>query len=129
MGGSNQSTCPVATPAKSRSKAVPVGNPIRSHEDTSRGEVDFHDDKAGFKCTVDSAAFFSAYTPWRSKMSEELTLAGQLVKTGKKKPSGHALVTFVPYMDDNGELQVSMSVKKAAMGQTGLDLDKLAHFS
>ena len=141
MGGTNQSTCPPATfsnsitrwPRGNNMKSPgPIGaalNPIRFHEDPSRGEVDFHDDHAGFKCAVDSAAFFSAYTPWRSRMSEEMTLSGQLIKTGENKPSGHASVTFLPYVDDAGELQVGMIVAEAKMGKTILDLDKLAHFS
>lgn len=126
MGGSNQSTCPPpAKPAKSKSKSsIPIGgNPIRSHEVTSRGEVDFHDDTAGMKCAVDSAAFFDAYNKWRPKMSDDLTLAGN---DGK---GGHSSVTLVPFMDDQGSMQVNMTVKKASVGQTICALDKLAHFS
>lgn len=130
MGGSNQSTCPPpAKPAKSRGKTAKVqpspvkSNPIRSHEATSRGEVDFHDDLAGTKCSVDSAVFFDEYNKWRPKMTDDLTLSGN------DGAGGHASVTLVPYMDDKGKLQVTMTVKKVAMGQTVLDLDKLAHFS
>ena len=133
MGGSHQSTCPPAkssVQSQSSSKA-PIGaasNPIRYHEVTDRGEVDFHDELAGFKCAVNSATFFAAYWPWRSKMSEDLTLGGQLIKTGEKKASGHASVTFMPHFDDQGQMQVSMVVNKTSMGQTILDLDKLAHY-
>ena len=133
MGGSQQNTCSpapsTATPRKGKSAVKPASsNPIRYHEVTSRGEVDFHDELAGFKCAVDSAAFFAAYTPWRSKMSEELTLSGQLVKTGVKRASGHASVTFMPYVDDAGEMQVGMVVAETKIGQTVLDLDKLANY-
>lgn len=126
MGGSNQSTCPPpANPAKSKAKtATPTkGNAIRSHEVSSRGEVDFHDDTAGTKCSVDSAAFFDAYDKWRPKMTDDLTLSGN---DGK---GGHASVTFMPYMDDGGSMQVAMTIKRAPIGQTISDLDKLAHFS
>ncbi len=130
MGGSNQSTCtPPPQSAKSvkgARAAVPLaasGNPVRYHEVTSRGEVDFHDDKAGVKCAVNSAAFFSAYNPWRSKMSEDLVLAGD------DGSGGRASVTFMPYVDNLGEMQVAMTVKKATMGHSVLDLDKLAHYS
>lgn len=133
MGGSHQSTCPPpSSSATPRSKSPATGaagfralaqNPIRSHEVTSRGEVDFHDDKEGVKCAVDSAAFFTAYSGWRSKMSEELTLAGN------DGSGGHSSVTFLPYVDDGGDMQVAMSVRKASVGQTVLDLDILAHFS
>lgn len=125
MGGSNQSTCPPPTKSpKNKGKTTPIkGSIIRSHEVTSRGEVDFHDDMAGMKCAVDSAAFFDAYNKWRPKMSDDLTLAGN---DGK---GGHSSVTLVPYMDDQGEMQVAMAIKKASVGQTICDLDKLAHFS
>jgi len=126
MGGSNQATCPPASSSsKSRSKtpAKTAQNPIRFHEVTSRGEVDFHDDKAGLKCSIDSASFFTAYSDWRQFMSDELTLVGN------DGHGGHTSVTFLPYADDAGELQVSMLVAKSKMGQTVQDLDKLAHFS
>ncbi len=119
MGGSNQSTCPPpVTAAKSKGKS----NPIRSHEVTSRGEVDFHDDLAGVKCCVDSATFFDEYHKWRPKMTDDLTLSGN------DGSGGHASVTLVPYVDNQGELQVTMTVTKASMGQTISDLDILAHF-
>ncbi|KKL27199.1 hypothetical protein LCGC14_2387600, partial [marine sediment metagenome] len=133
MGGTNQATC---QPPKSRQTGTPAAkskqvhsllprqaNPVRFHEVTSRGEVDFHDDMAGMKCAMDSAAFFDAYNKWRPKMSDDLTLAGN---DGK---GGHSSVTLVPYMDDQGEMQVAMAIKKASVGQTICDLDKLAHFS
>lgn len=133
MGGTNQATC---QPPKSRQTGTPAAkskqvhsllprqaNPVRFHEVTSRGEVDFHDDKAGLKCAIDSASFFAAYDRWRPKMAEELTIVGN---DGDK---GHASVTFLPYVDDAGEMQVSMTVTKAKMGQTVVNLDKLAHFS
>lgn len=134
MGGSHQSTCPppssksTSARALGKSPATAAGleaaqNPIRSHEVTARGEVDFHDDGAGVKCAVDSAAFFSAYSDWRSKMSEELTLAGN------DGSGGHSSVTFLPYVDDQGRMQVAQIVKKASIGQSITDLDKLAHFS
>lgn len=132
MGGSNQGTCPPTTPTKSSRKnkpsKTPTGavNPVRFHEVTSRGEVDFHDDNAGLKCSVDSAAFFSAYNAWRPQIwaaMDELTLAGN------DGSGGHSSVTFLPYVDDAGDLQVEMTVSEAKMGRTVLDLDKLAHFS
>lgn len=126
MGGSNQSTCPpLAKPtANPKQKAAgSLSNPIRSHEVTSRGEVDFHDDTAGMKCSVDSAAFFSAYSSWRPNMVDDLILAGH---DGK---DGHTVVALMPYVDDQGDMQIAMSVQKASVGQTIHDLDKLAHFS
>lgn len=132
MGGANQSTCPPATPAASSRKPqtskTPIGagaalNPVRFHEVTQRGEVDFHDDNAGLKCAVNSAAFFSAYNSWRNKLS------GELMLSGNDGSGGHASVTFMPYVDDSGELQVGMTVAKTKMGKSVLDLDKLAHFS
>ncbi len=132
MGGSNQSTCPppatqpTGNPIKQKAKRRAAGkpiNPIRSHEVTSRGEVDFHDDTASIKCCVDSAAFFDQYNKWRPRMSEDLILAGN---DGK---GGHASVILVPYVDDKGEMQVAMTVKEASIGQTICDLDMLAHFS
>lgn len=134
MGGQNQATCPpsgssqsaqsrlASKGAKGVKTPVVASNPIRFHEATGRGEVDFHDDVAGLKCAVDSASFFSAYNRWRSTMSEELILAGN------DGSGGHASVTFLPYVDDVGELQVSMVVAKAKIGQTVVDLDILAHF-
>lgn len=127
MGGSNQSTCPPpSTTAKKKEKSKSANflgwNPIRSHEVTQRGEVDFHDDTAGVKCAIDSAAFFSAYNSWRLNMAEDLILAGN------DGMGGRSSVTLVPYVDDQGELQVSMTVRKVSVGQTVLDLDKLAHF-
>jgi len=134
MGGANQATCPpparpyvpTGNPLKQKCKAKAAGHqvdPIRFHEDTSRGEIDFHDDNAGFKCAVDSALFFDAYNKWRQKMSEDLILLGN------DGAGGHSSVAFVPYADDKGQMQVSMVVTKAQMGQTIMDLDKLAHFS
>ena len=124
MGGTNQATCP--PPAKT-SKSRTAGNqtnPVRFHEVTSRGEIDFHDDKAGLKCAVDSATLFSAYNKWRNAgMAEDLILSGN---DGSR---GHASVTLIPYVDDQGKMQVSMTVAKAQIGKTVLDLDKLAHFS
>jgi len=126
MGGTNQATCPppAATSSKSRvsnKSQIPV-NSIRYHEDTSRGEVDFHDDQAGLKCCIASALFFDAYSTWRPAMADELTL------TGSDGSGGHASVTFLPYADDAGEMQVSMVVKEAIMGQSVKDLDALAGF-
>ncbi len=129
MGGSNQTTCPPASSTarpKSKSSKTPIGaasNPIRSHEVPARGEVDFHDDQAGLKCAVDSAAFFDAYNKWRPRMTDEMILAGN------DGSGGHATVTFLPYVDDGGDVQVSMVVAKAQMGKTVLDLDQLAHFT
>ena len=131
MGGQNQATCPPSSPAqRSKTPQTPKTpqkpavdlNPIRFHEVTSRGEVDFHDDVAGLKCAVDSASFFSAYNKWRSTMSDGLIL------TGNDGDGGYASVTFLPYMDDCGELQVSMVVARTKIGQTVVDLDILAHF-
>lgn len=134
MGGTNQATCPppakssvpTANPLKQKGKAEAAGhqvNPIRFHEVTSRGEVDFHDDQAGKKCAVDSALFFDAYNKWRPQMSEDLVLVGN---DGAK---GHASVVFTPYVDDRGKMQVSMIVSEAQMGQTILNLDRMVHFS
>lgn len=126
MGGSNQATCPPASSSsKSRSKtpAKTAQNPIRFHEVTSRGECDFHDDRAGLKCAIDSATFFTAYNKWRPCMSDELTLVGN------DGHGGHSSVTLLPYTDGAGELQVSMLVTKSKMGQSVLDLDKLATYS
>ena len=125
MGGSNQATCPPssAKPVKATKTSLKPANPVRYHEVTPRGEVDFHEDGAGIKCAVNSAVFFSAYNSWRSKMSEELVLVGN------DGSGGHASVTFIPYVDDQGKMQVSMNVKKATMGSSVLDLDKLAHYS
>lgn len=125
MGGSHQSTCP--PPSKSSVKSLLVINPgslnpIRSHEVTSRGEVDFHDDQAGLKCAVDSAGFFSAYDKWRPLMEDELILAGN------DGSGGRSCVTLIPYVDDQGRMQVAMSVKKTTVGATLTDLDTLAHF-
>ncbi len=72
---------------------------------------------------MESTAFFSAYNPWRAEMSQELVLAGN------DGSGGHASVTLTPYVDDKGDMQVSMAVKKATMGSSVLDLDKLAHYS
>lgn len=119
MGGANQATCPVPSTSKSAPKAT---NPVRFHEDTPNGNVDFHDDKAKLKCAIDSASFFSAYNRWRPDMSSELRLLGS---DGKK---GHASVTFTPHIDDSGEMQVSMMVERAKIGKTITDLDKLAGF-
>lgn len=131
MGGSNQATCPPApSSAKPRktSKSTPTSigtalNPIRFHEVPSRGEVDFHDDKAGLKCAIDSAAFFDTYGKWRPSMTDDLTLGGN------DGSGGHSSVTFLPYVDDQGTMQVSMIVAEAEMGKTVLDLDTLAHYS
>ena len=130
MGGANESTCPpvsgVSTPSRGKStvKAASkaTSNPVRYHEVTDRGEVDFHDDDAGVKCAIDSAVFFAAYSKWRPKMADELML------TGNDGSDGHASVTFMPYVDNAGEMQVGMVVAEAKMGQTILDLDILAHF-
>jgi len=55
-------------------------------------------------------------------MMDELTFAGH------DGSGGHAAVRLIPYVDDNGEMQVEMSVTKASMGQTVLDLDKMASY-
>ena len=133
MGGSNQSTCPPATspdrrvnpPKRPGSKFTSLSNPIRFHEVTSRGEVDFHDDEAKIKCAVNSASFFDAYNEWRPKITDNLD---NLVLSGNDGKGGHSAVTLIPYMDDQGAMQVAMTVQKASVGQTICDLDKLAHF-
>ena len=131
MGGQNQATCPPSSSAQSEQqsrlsktpkKPAVDSNPIRFHEAISRGEVDFHDDVAGLKCAVDSASFFSAYSKWRTQMADGLILSGH------DGSGGHTSVTFLPYADDVGDLQVSMVVAKARIGQTVVDLDILAHF-
>jgi len=121
MGGTNQAECPTPTIAVLNSTLE--ASPIRYHEVSSRGEVDFHDDKAKFKCAIDNGSFFTAYNKWRSELSENLVLLGN---DGK---GGHSVATFIPYTDNNGNIQVSIVVTRSQIGNTIKDLDKLAHFS
>lgn len=124
MGGANQGkSSPLSVSSGKSHSGGKTPDPVRFHEVTSRGEVDFHDDRAGLKCAVDSATFFSAYSGWRSKMTDEMTL------TGNDGSGGHSSVTFLPHVDDAGELQVSMIVAKTKVGQSVSDLDRLAHYS
>lgn len=124
MGGTNQATAPApsgtAKPAVSQSQRTSY-NPVRFHE--NQGEVHFHDDKAGLKCAIETAAFFGEYHKWRPAMTGNLALVGH---DGK---GGHSKVEFLPYLDDDGKMQVTIAVDAASMGQTVLDLDKLAGFS
>ena len=132
MGGTNEAICQPPARSKtgttlraaavSRLKLPPV-NPIRYHEVTQRGQVDFHDDAAGTKCSVDSAAFFSSYHDWRAKNME-----GDLTMSGDDGKGGHMAVKFLPYVDDAGNLQVGMTVSPATIGQSVTDLDKLASY-
>lgn len=126
MGGSNQATCPPvpSSAVSSRTKTpTKTANPVRFHEVPTKGEVHFHDDLADVKCSVESAAFFSAYNKWRPTMAEDLTLAGN------DGSGGHTAVTFLPYIGKTGELEVGMTVSELKVSQTLTDLDKLAHFS
>ena len=62
-------------------------------------------------------------------MSNDLVIVGEFWGDGCDEPDGHAFVTFSPYVDSKGEMQVSISVSGTEIGGTVLDLDKLAHFS
>jgi len=130
MGGANQTTSPPA-PATARSTAKasasaqssspPISSAsIRSHENISKGEVHFHDDGAGMKCAIETALFFDAYHAWRKTMNGELTIPG------KNTTYGHSSVTFTPYVDDDGKLQIAQSVQKVDLGDTIRDMDVLA---
>lgn len=128
MGGSNQATCPPAPRSAVSSRSTQpktptkTANPIRFHEVPTKGQVHFHDDTAGVKCAVESAAFFSAYSKWRPIMAEDLTLAGD------DGSGGHTSVSFLPYIGKTGELEVGMTVAELKVSRTLIDLDKLAHF-
>ncbi|MHA2279728.1 MAG: hypothetical protein ACXAC5_02375 [Promethearchaeota archaeon] len=126
MGGTNQATCPPAAVRRTAKAPSPIqaqANPIRYHEVSARGEVDFHDDKGGIKCAVESAAFFTAYHDWRAR-----SMSGDLVLAGNDGAGGHATVKFMSYPDNQGEMQVAIVVTSTTIGQTVLDLDKLAGF-
>ena len=132
MGGSNQGTCsppPVSTTKPAQKKAqratradITNFNPIRYHESQPDGEVHFHDDSTKLKCAIDSASFFEAYHGWRAVMGNNLVLAGH---DGKK---GHSRVEFMPWVDDNGDMQVAITVDPATLGNTLQDLDKMASY-
>jgi len=129
MGGANEAVCSKPAPASVIDRIPdPTGQQttkeakIRYHENTQLGEVHFHDDENNIKCAVDSSMFWQAYHAWRTSGKNELKLSGH---DGNK---GYSKVNFLLYTDDIGELQVNMSVEKAAIGKTLIDLDKLAQF-
>lgn len=119
MGGANQSTCPAPSQSSTPRSS---SNPIRFHENTQQGEVHFHDDKAGLKCAVENAIFFDRYHKWRPSMVGEFSMVGH------DGSGGHSSVKMIPYIDDNGNMQVEMLVSKTSMGQTVHDLDKMASY-
>ena len=124
MGGVNQSTAPPpAATAKIPSSVKVSASSVRFHEEQTLGEVHFHDDAAQLKCAVKSPVFFDAYSKWRDEGA-----ADPLNVIGTDGAGGHASAHFHAFPDDNGKLQVAISVKKAEMGQTVLDLDKLVGY-
>jgi len=124
MGGANQATVPApATTAKIPSTVRASASSIRFHEEQSLGEVHFHDDAAKLKCSVSSTLFFDAYSKWRDKGAvDPLNIFGV---DGK---GDRTTAQFYTYPDNDGKLQVAISVKKAEMGQTVLDLDNLTGY-
>lgn len=121
MGGTNQATCPPPAIPKTSKLGSKQKSKIRYHEVSSRGEVDFHDDKVGLKCAIEIATFHNEYSKWRKDMS------GELVLSGNDGSGGHSNVTFIPIMD-KGKMEVSMVVTKAEVGVTINDLDTLARY-
>lgn len=122
MGGTNQATCSPAPATAKQKPTTRVGNVIRFHESQPDGEVHFHDDQAKLKCAVESTTFFNEYHPWRSSMKGNLALMGH---DGK---GGHSRVEFMPYVDDNGDMQIGITVDPVTIGKTVKNLDKLAGF-
>jgi hypothetical protein len=55
-------------------------------------------------------------------------MSGDLILAGHDGKQGHSRVSLMPYVDDNGDMQVAMTVDPATIGQSLQDLDKLANF-
>jgi len=120
MGGTNQAVCPTPAVSTATKSGVVAKNKVRYHEVASRGEVDFHDDAAGLKCSVKIATFHDKYSKWRKDMS------GELVLSGNDGSGGDSKITFIP-ITDKGKMEVSMVVTRP-LGTTINDLDTLARY-